>query len=56
SGGSAEKPVGTVCFAWAHQDGRVMSTTQHFSGNRQQVREQSVRALFEGILQLLATY
>ena len=56
SGGSAEKPVGTVCFAWAHQDGRVVSTTQHFSGNRQQVREQSVRALVEGILQLLATY
>lgn len=56
SGGSAEKPVGTVCFAWAHQDGRVVSTTQHFSGNRQQVREQSVRVLFEGILQLLATY
>ena len=56
SGGSMEKPVGTVCFAWAHQDGRLVSTTQHFSGDRQQVREQSVRAIFEGILQLLATY
>ncbi len=56
SGGSVEKPVGTVCFAWAHQDGRLVSTTQHFSGDRQQVREQSVRAIFEGILQLLATY
>lgn len=56
SGGSMEKPVGTVCFAWVHQDGRLVSTTQHFSGDRQQVREQSVRAIFEGILQLLATY
>ena len=56
SGGSVEKPVGTVCFAWAHQDGRLVSTTQHFFGDRQQVREQSVRAIFEGILQLLATY
>lgn len=53
SGGSAEKPVGTVCFAWASQLGQVQTATHHFSGNRISVREQSVETLFMGILQLL---
>ncbi len=56
SGGSAEKPVGTVCFAWVDTLGNRVSRTHQFSGSRQLVREQSIRVLFQGILQLLATY
>ena len=36
------KPVGTVCFAWAVKDGRQQAETQHFSGDREAVRRQSV--------------
>ena len=43
-GGSAEKPVGTVCFGWGAKgfDGRT--TTKLFAGDRESVRRQS--ALF----------
>jgi nicotinamide-nucleotide amidase len=42
SGGSVAKPVGTVCFAIAGGDKGVQSYNQHFSGDRQAVREASV--------------
>ncbi|MCB5186654.1 nicotinamide-nucleotide amidase [Methylobacillus caricis] len=55
-GGSPHKPVGTVCFGWAHSDGRIITSTHHFSGDREQVRRQSVKTVIEGLLQLtLAT-
>ena len=38
SGGSAEKPVGTVCFAFADHGG-IKTETCHFSGERWQVQE-----------------
>jgi nicotinamide-nucleotide amidase len=41
SGGSAEKPVGTVWFGFALQ-GQLHSEMQRFDGNRQAVREQTV--------------
>lgn len=40
SGGSAEKPVGTVCFGWATVD-RVESRTVHFAGDRVMIRLQT---------------
>jgi nicotinamide-nucleotide amidase len=52
-GGSLEKPVGTVCFAWA-QGRRVRSETRRFAGNRESVRRQSVIHALEGVLQTLA--
>jgi nicotinamide-nucleotide amidase len=42
SGGSAEKPVGTVCFAWARAGAEVVTTRQLFDGGRQAIRAQSV--------------
>jgi nicotinamide-nucleotide amidase len=51
-GGSADKPVGMVCFAWASPD-RVHSETRHFSGDRKSVREQSVARALEGVLEHL---
>ena len=41
TGGSAAKPVGMVCFAFATANG-VTSCTHHFLGDRSAVREQAV--------------
>jgi nicotinamide-nucleotide amidase len=51
-GGTIEKPVGMVCFAWATSAGHSESMTMRFSGNREQVRIQSVKTALEGLLQL----
>jgi nicotinamide-nucleotide amidase len=51
-GGSADKPVGTVCFAWATNDGIQQTVTHQFSGNREMVRKESVKTVFEGLLSL----
>lgn len=51
-GGSAEKPVGTVCFAWATKRG-ARAETQRFSGDRESVRRQSVIHALEGVLRTL---
>jgi nicotinamide-nucleotide amidase len=42
SGGTAEKPVGTVCFAWAAAESEPRTETHHFAGDREAVRRQSV--------------
>jgi nicotinamide-nucleotide amidase len=52
-GGSAEKPVGTVCFAWAVKGGANSAETRHFDGDRESVRRQSVIAALQGVLELL---
>jgi nicotinamide-nucleotide amidase len=52
TGGSPEKPVGTVCFAWAHGS-KMASETRHFDGDRESVRRQSVLHALEGVLPLL---
>ena len=52
-GGSPQKPVGTVCFAWALRRVRTESGTRHFSGDRESVRRQSVIHGLERALELL---
>jgi nicotinamide-nucleotide amidase len=52
-GGSAEKPVGTVCFAWAMQNGAARAETRLFKGDRESVRRQSVIAALQGVMELL---
>jgi nicotinamide-nucleotide amidase len=54
SGGSPDKPVGTVCFAWAGPAGRVDSETRHFQGDRTDVRAQSVAHALAGLLERAA--
>ena len=49
-GGSREKPVGTVCLAWARKAGIAESTTRRFRGNRESVRRQSVITALKGLL------
>jgi len=41
-GGSLDKPVGTVCFAWCIQQQQVACETLCFSGDREAVRRQAV--------------
>lgn len=54
-GGSAQKPVGTVCLAWwaraAPRAGRTV--TARFSGDRQAVRGQACLLALRGLLELL---
>ena len=52
-GGSAEKPVGTVWFAWAVRDKPTRTAVFQFNGDRESVRKQAVRVALEGILQNL---
>ena len=51
-GGSREKPVGLVCFAWAGKR-ETRTETKHFSGDRGSVRRQSVIHALEGVLKAL---
>jgi nicotinamide-nucleotide amidase len=53
SGGTDAKPVGTVCLAWASRRGALNSQTIRFTGDRHQVREQSVLRALAGVLELL---
>jgi nicotinamide-nucleotide amidase len=53
AGGTPQKPVGTVCFAWAVKNGEPKSATRHFSGDREAVRRAAVEVALEGILGLL---
>ena len=50
SGGSPDKPVGTVCFGWAGPDGRLIAETRRFQGGRAEVRAQSVEHALKGML------
>lgn len=51
-GGTPQKPVGMVCFAWAMKGRDVQSDTRAFAGPRPAVRAQSVRYALEQILLL----
>ncbi len=51
-GGSEEKPVGTVWFAWAVRDGsgaKIDTQCQHFTGDRDLVRELTVVHALQGV-------
>ena len=52
-GGSRDKPVGTVCFAWATKR-ETRSETRTFPGDRESVRRRSVIHALEGVLASLA--
>lgn len=55
-GGTKEKPVGTVCFAWAVRDGskvRTVASCRHFDGDRELVRELTVAHAIQGVRERL---
>jgi nicotinamide-nucleotide amidase len=47
------KPVGTVCFAWIVKDTSLQADMQHFSGDREAVRRQSVAHGLRGLINVL---
>lgn len=53
TGGSAEKPVGTVWFGFA-VPGQVTTEMRHFDGDRAAVRAATVQHVFARLVELLA--
>lgn len=52
-GGTADKPVGTVWFAWGLRNGETLAQRHQLSGNRAAVRAQAVRIALQGVVNLL---
>jgi len=48
-GGTAEKPVGMVWFAWGLKDGEIIATRHDLNGNRSEVRTQAVQIALQGL-------
>jgi len=48
-GGSDDKPVGTVCFAWGSSPEDTEAVVEHFSGDRDAVRRQAVLFVLQGV-------
>ena len=49
-GGSIDKPVGTVWFAWATKNTDVRTECHRFTGDREAVRRQAVATALKGII------
>jgi nicotinamide-nucleotide amidase len=52
-GGTAEKPVGTVWFAWGIRHGMTVARLHHLAGDRAQVRARAVHIALQGVVDLL---
>jgi nicotinamide-nucleotide amidase len=52
SGGSIEKPVGTVFFAVAYQNKVILNTSKIFPGSRENIRESSCLFALNQVLAL----
>lgn len=64
-GGTADKPVGTVCFAWAicksarksnhetEHEPSLTTATRQFSGNREEIRQQATATMIAGLIEQL---
>lgn len=53
TGGTPDKPVGTVWFAWGIKERPCTARLHHLSGDRAEVRMKSVYIALEGVLELL---
>ncbi len=52
-GGTEEKPVGTVCFAWVKRNAGGSATRLCFEGNRLKIREQACLLAMQGLIDML---
>ena len=52
-GGSDEKPVGTVWIAWAGMDKKTVYKKHQFTGDRHEVRQQTIDAAMIGMMDFL---
>jgi len=55
-GGTPDKPVGTVWFAWGMQGEVVQTQCHQIAGDRAQVRQHSVHIALQGVIDLLNRY
>ncbi|MBE1159747.1 CinA family protein [Dyella acidiphila] len=53
SGGTPQKPVGTVWISWQHRGGAAYARRFQFAGDREAVRRQTVAAALIGIRETL---
>ena len=53
-GGTTEKPVGLVWFAWGIKNKTCVAQRHHLTGNRAEIRAQSVSIALRGVLEMLA--
>jgi nicotinamide-nucleotide amidase len=53
-GGTEDKPVGMVCFAWTVSPHRTVTKTEYLSGTRTKIRKSAINIALEGLLQILA--
>ncbi|MBD8527372.1 CinA family protein [Pseudomarimonas arenosa] len=53
TGGTADKPVGTVWIGWKRRGGYPSARIFHFDGNREQIRRLTVAAALDGLQQLV---
>jgi len=53
AGGSVDKPVGTVFFAWAMSGREPVMRRLQFVGGRDEIRDQAVRVALQGLLELV---
>ena len=52
-GGTKERPVGTVCIAWLLEGKEIISTTELFSGDRNEVRYATVECALTNSIRLI---
>lgn len=52
-GGTADKPVGTVWFAWGIKHGATHAQRHQIGGDRAEVRAQAVRIALQGVVNML---
>ena len=50
TGGSADKPVGTVWFSWQQRGKKARTYLAHFQGDRECIRRQAVECALQGVL------
>ena len=53
AGGTDTKPVGTVCFAWKIKGQDVITSTEYFAGERNEIRYSSVERALMGTIELV---
>jgi nicotinamide-nucleotide amidase len=54
SGGTPEKPVGTVWIGWKRRGGYPETRVFHFDGDREAIRRQTVAEALRGLLRLVS--
>ena len=55
SGGTLDKPVGTVWIGWKRRGGYAQTELFHFDGDREAVRRQTVGAALRGVQKILTS-